>query len=481
MFLIEIKIIEERIVKKITAILLLLVIGVIADKLHLTMAETSTQHVTPSSMKEILSFSASVKDAVKSVVNISTTQHSRNDKRLEALMNDPYFRYFFGQPRRGVVPKERAQRALGSGVILTKDGYIVTNNHVIDNADEITVTLPHNKQEYKAKLIGQDKESDLAVIKIDAENLEPIALGDAANLEVGDVVFAVGNPFGVGETVTQGIISALNKNRVGINQYENFIQTDASINPGNSGGALIDSRGVLIGINSAILSRSGASAGVGFAIPVDMVKNVVTNLVENGKVTRGYIGVSISDVGRQLKPLYKRQEGAIVINLEVGGPAAEYGLKRGDLIYKVDTKEIHNASDLKHIVASIAPGEKVAFYIERDKKEMKIKVELGSRDHATGVKSLEKALGGLKLATLTRVNKERYRIPSNVTGVLIEDVNPQSKAEKVGFQSGDVIIQIENKNIENIADVTKVLAAYQGRSKRVYLNRYGMILMLVIK
>jgi len=466
--------------KKLTIMLTVVATSLIAANINLSLAETKPKRVVPSTMDEILSFSPSVKDAVKSVVNISTTQRSHNGKQLEMMMNDPYFRYFFGQPRGGVAPKERAQRALGSGVILSADGYIVTNNHVVDNADEITVTLPHSKQEFKAKLIGQDKESDLAVIKVEASNLLPIMIGSSDFLEVGDVVFAVGNPFGVGETVTQGIVSALNKNRVGINQYENFIQTDASINPGNSGGALVDSRGVLIGINSAILSRSGGSAGVGFAIPIDMVKNVVTNLVSDGKVTRGYIGVTISDLNKQLLPLYEKKVGAIVVNVEKGGPAAEYGLKRGDLVYKINAKEIQNASDLKHVIASYKPTDKVTLHIERDKKEKTVKVELGSRSKNIATLNSTKMYDGLKLGGLTRSNREKYRIPSSIEGVLIEDVSPESASEKVGFQSGDVIIQIENKNIEKMADLTSVLEVYHDRTKRVYVNRYGMILMFVI-
>jgi serine protease Do len=292
-------------------------------------------------------------------------------------------------------------------------------------------------------------------------------IGDANGLEVG-------------ETVTQGIISALNKNRVGINQYENFIQTDASINPGNSGGALVDSRGVLIGINSAILSRSGSSAGVGFAIPIDMVQNVVENLVANGKVTRGYIGVSISDLNKQLLPLYEKQEGAIVVNVEKGGPASEYGLKRGDLVYKIGKKEVKNASDLKHIIASFKPEERITMYIERDKKEKVVKVVLGNRNKSLGVGKLATTHKGLKLGELSRANRERYRIPSTVSGILVEDVHPNSEAEKVGFQSGDVIIQVENKNIDTMVDLTQVFESYPNSKKRVYVNRYGMILMFVI-
>jgi serine protease Do len=466
--------------QKIVTLVLILSFHLTAKTLDLSLAEPAIKRVVPNNMQEVLSFHLSVQDAVKSVVNISTTQHSRSDKRLDSLMNDPYFRYFFGQRGRGAVPQERAQRALGSGVILSEDGYIITNNHVIDHADEITVTLPHNQHEFKARLIGQDRESDLAVIKIEANNLLPIKMGDASSLRVGDVVFAVGNPFGVGETVTQGIISALNKNRVGINQYENFIQTDASINPGNSGGALVDSRGVLIGINSAILSRSGSSAGIGFAIPVDMVMQVAQNLVSDGKVVRGFIGVTISDLNKQLYPLYEKQEGAVIVNLEKGGPAFEYGLKRGDLVYSVDDKKITNSSDLKHIIASLKPQARVTFYVERNKKEKIVKVVLSSRDKKLKVSKNKESYKGLKLCLLTPAVKERYRIASTTKGVLIEDVMPGSAGEKVGFQSGDVIIQVENKAITNLQVLTRALDAYKSRSKRIYVNRYGMILMLVL-
>jgi len=465
---------------KILFLLPLLTISLISAAIDLNIAEAEPTRVVPNKLNEILSFSPSVKDVVKSVVNISTTHRSQNDRRLERMMNDPYYKHFFGQLRGGTVPKERAQRALGSGVILSRDGYIITNNHVIDEASEITVTLPHNKQEYKAKLIGQDKESDLAVIKIEATDLLPIMIGSSKNLEVGDVVFAVGNPFGVGETVTQGIISALNKNRVGINQFENFIQTDASINPGNSGGALVDSRGVLIGINSAILSRSGGSAGIGFAIPVDMVKNVAENLVSDGKVLRGYIGVTISDLNKQLLPLYEKKLGAIVVNVQEGGPAAAYGLKRGDLVYQIDDKPVSNASDLKQIIASLKPEQRITVYVERDKEDKEVKVVLSLRNKGLKTASQIQLHKGLKLGILNRVNRQRYRIASSVIGVLIEDVHPDSFAEKVGFQSGDVIIQIENKNINTMTDITSALEAYHDRSKRVYVNRYGMILMFVI-
>ena len=250
-------------------------------------APKSPKHKLPNGQNEILSFNSALKDSMNAVVNISTrTINYQGD------LNRQFFREFFGNQ----MPAQKSENSLGSGVIVSKDGYIVTNNHVVDGADEISVTVNGRDKEYMAKVIGRDKGSDLAVIKIEAEKLEPITFSHIEDVKLGDVVFAIGNPFGVGQTVTQGIVSALNKHGVGINQYENFIQTDASINPGNSGGALIDSRGALIGINSAILSRSGGNHGIGFTIPVDMVKNVVSKLVLDGKVQRGFMGVNISKV-----------------------------------------------------------------------------------------------------------------------------------------------------------------------------------------
>lgn len=234
---------------------------------------------------------------------------------------------------------QRKSSSLGSGVIISKDGYIVTNNHVVEESDEIIVSLIDNSKEFKAKVVGLDPKTDLAVIKIDAKDLQAIVFADSSYLLEGDVVFAIGNPFGVGGSVTKGIVSALNKSGMGLNQYENFIQTDASINPGNSGGALVDSRGALVGINSAILSRSGGNNGIGFAIPSNMVETIAKTLIEDGRVDRGYMGVSIGDLTSDLKEVYTNKEGALVLGTEENGPAAKAGIVRGDLIIKID--DIH--------------------------------------------------------------------------------------------------------------------------------------------
>jgi serine protease Do len=368
---------------------------------------------------------------------------------------------------------------LGSGVVISKDGYIITNNHVVDSADEIIVTISGDKNEYSAEVIGKDMDSDLAVIKIEAKNLKPIQFAHSSDLKIGDIIFAIGNPFGIGESVSQGIISALNKNRVGINRYENFIQTDASINPGNSGGALVDSRGALIGINTAIISRSGGNDGIGFAIPVDMVKNVVKKLIEDGKVIRGYLGVVIEDLTPQLEKVYNKKAGAVVLDVEKDTPAEKYGLKRGDLIYSINNQAVKDRVDLQNIIGGFKPKQKVVMQIERDKKDLTLTVVLGDRQ-VLSEKITQSVLGGLKLAAIDDTIVQQFRLPANTKGAIVQDVEPKSNAEKIGFQAGDVIIQIENKEITSINDVQLALKEYENKTKRIYVNRYGQTIIFVV-
>jgi len=446
-------------------------------------ANKNPKRVHPSSSTQIVSYSETIEKAMRSVVNISTTQkvNIKNSNRM--LSNDPFFRDFFEQfyGRGNNRAQESIQRSLGSGVIVSKDGYIITNFHVINNADKISVTLSNSAKEYKATLIGSDEGSDIAVIKIDARGIMPIKFANSSNLHLGDVVFAIGNPFGVGQSVSSGIISALNKNRVGINRYENFIQTDASINPGNSGGALIDSRGALIGINSAILTKSGGNNGIGFAIPVDMVKNIVTKLVVDGKVIRGYLGVSIKDLSKDLKEVYRSKIGAVVLDIEKDSPAYHYGLQRGDLILKINSKVIKNSTSLQSIVASFNPNEKVTIQIERNKRFKIIKLVLSSRDKNI-IKAIKNStLNGLELSNLTPQVRQQFRITNNIDGVLIKNVKPNSEAEKNGIQAGDVIIQIEDKLVSNFNGLNKALKIYKKVPKRFFINRYGHILIFVLR
>ena len=455
-----------------------LAITLFSSDVKFNLVDKNPSHVIPTNNKQVLSYNSAIKEAIKSVVNISTKTNVKITKNF-AVPDLPFPREFM-EPLFKSLPHSKALKALGSGVILTSDGYIVTNSHVVHGADEIKVTLPHSKKEYKAKIVGIDSDSDLAVIKIEANNLTPIKIANSKDSLVGDVVFAIGNPFGVGETVTSGIISALNKNRVGLNQYENFIQTDASINPGNSGGALVDSRGALIGINSAIISKSGGNNGIGLAIPSNMVVNITKKLIEKGRVDRGYIGISISDVTKNLASIYNHKNGAVVVDIEKNSPAYKYGLKRGDLIYEINGKPIMDAPTLKTTIGSLSPKSKVVMKVERNKKDITIDAILANKSRRLTC-TLNQNLDGLSLSSLTNELRYQYRIPREVNGILITDIKPNSKAEEVGLQVGDVIIQIEDRKIKCIEDIEDIFSTYKDIPKRVYVNRYGEILMFVIK
>ncbi len=459
----------------------LLSVTLFAGNVTFKEASPNPIHKLPSGKNEILSFHEILKDSMNAVVNISTKTIVQNNQAQNRLYNDPFFQEFFGNR---IQPQHQApslrDNALGSGVIISSDGYIVTNNHVLTDADEIAVTVKGSEKVYKAKVIGKDKDSDLAVIKIDAKNLKPIKMGHIKDVFLGDVVFAIGNPFGVGETVTQGIVSALNKNHVGINKYEHFIQTDASINPGNSGGALIDSRGALIGINAAILSQTGGNHGIGFSIPIDMVRNVVTKLIKNGKVSRGYMGVNIAKLTPELQKLYNHTKGAIITDVQANTPAQKTGLRRGDLIFKINNREIANPSALQRYIISLNPNDTITISFERNKKEFTKKLTLGDLNgnyHLGEYIEIE----GLRLSQLTNTIKEEQRISPDVKGLFIEGVLERSQAEMSGFIPGDVLIQIENQKIETIEDAKRAFANYKGITKRIYVNRGGFIVLLVSK
>ncbi len=378
------------------------------------------------------------------------------------------------------VPKDRIERSLGSGVIISSDGYIITNNHVIDGADKILVALPNNSREYQAKVIGKDPKSDIAVIKIDAKNLPFLHFANSNDVLVGDVVFAIGNPFGLGETVTQGIVSALNKSGIGINDYENFIQTDASINQGNSGGALVDSRGALVGINTAILSRSGDNTGIGFAIPSDMAKRVALALIDKGVVERGFLGVAIEDVKSEISSAYNGAKGAVVISVEPDSPAAKAGLKVWDLITQVDNQAIKGANDLRNTIGTYPPDEDIKITYMRDKKTMTTTIRLANANTASNANGKHE-IDGATASNLDEKTRNSYRIPANVNGVMILSVRANSKADDAGLQEGDVIIQIENHLLRNVSDFSKTMAQLKGKPKRLIVYRQGQIGSLVMR
>ena len=441
------------------------------------------------SQNSIYSYSNAINEVKKSVVNISTQKKIANNIGEHPMFNDPLFRQFFGDLYNNM-PKDRVERSLGSGVIISSDGYIVTNNHVIDGADKILVSLPDNsRKEYEAKIIGKDPRSDLAVIKINAKNLPFAKLGDSNDLMIGDVVFAIGNPFGVGETVTQGIVSALNKTEMGINDYENFIQTDASINPGNSGGALVDSRGALIGINTAILSRTGGNHGIGFAIPSDMVKKITSVLIDKGSIERGFLGVGIQDVTDPLSNLYNGKIGAVLINVDSNSAAAKAGLKVWDLIIAVNNKTISSASELKNIIGSFSPNEVVTIKYIRDKKEYTAKVKLdrlennetAQIDNTQNNNTTANKNYGLSVENITNQMRQANRLSSNFNGVIITNVVENSKAYEAGFEKGDVIFQIEDMSINNVKDFNNAMKKYQNKAKRMLVYKRDGVRTIVLE
>jgi len=466
--------------KKIILISTITAMVLSAGTINIENMETNPKRVYPSNNKIILSYNNSIKEIKKSVVNISTTKTIDQSNQLNQMLNNPLFKDFFGGAFPNVTPQKRKTHSLGSGVIISKDGYIVTNNHVVENSDEIIVTLIDEDKEYKAKIIGLDPKTDLAVIKIEVKGLKAAKFGNSENLKEGDLVFAIGNPFGVGESVTQGIISALNKSGIGLNQYENFIQTDASINPGNSGGALVDSRGALIGINSAILSRSGGNNGIGFAIPSKMVKNIAISLIEDGRIDRGYIGVSISDLTKDLKEVYKSKGGAFILDIEKNSPASRAGLKLGDLIIQIDGKAVNNANDLKTIAGNITPGRTIQIKYERDGKIKNTDIVLANMDQSLNPGTKMAYIQGLNLEELTDKIRDKYQIPNHIKGVFITGVKTNSRADKLGFMPGDIIVQVDQISIENFDDIEK---AFEKKKKKkiVFVNRNGYHKPIVIK
>ncbi len=410
--------------------------------------------------QELPSLAPMLEDTSSAVVNISTTSTVKAEEN--PLLKDPFFRRFFeGLPQQ---PRNRRSQSLGSGVIIDADeGYIVTNHHVVGMADEITVHLEDGR-EFDAKVVGSDSKTDVAVIKVKARNLNALSLGDSDALRVGDFVVAIGNPFGLSHTVTSGIVSALGRSGLNIEEYENFIQTDASINPGNSGGALVNLRGELIGINTAIIGRAG-NVGIGFAIPVNMVKDLVNQLVEYGEVKRGQLGVYIQDLTPELAEALglDGQTGAVVTEVIPGTAAADAGFESGDLITEVNGKKIKGAASLRNTVGLLRVGSKLNIHYVRDGRERKLttKIKASPDDSIASVEEVEveDATDRLKGASLAAMDGE--------DGVLIVDVAPGSPADEAGLLPDDVIIEVNRERVRTPEDVERL--AKKDR-KRILLN-----------
>jgi len=412
------------------------------------------------------SFAPVVKRVAASVVKITTSTKARQTSSAEApWLDNPMLRRFFGEEaqrsgRRGL--RTPPQQGVGSGVVVTKDGYILTNNHVVDGADEVKVTLQDGR-ELSAKVIGKDPKSDVAVVKVDTADLPFIDVADSDQIEVGDLVLAVGNPFGIGQTVTMGIVSATGRAHMGLD-YEDFIQTDAAINPGNSGGALVDADGRLIGINTAILSRSGGNQGIGFAIPTNLARDVMENLVKDGKVTRGYLGVMIQDITPALAKEFKLKDskGALVGDVVPNGPAQRAGLKSGDIVVEFNGKAVEDARHLKLAVARLKPGAKASTRVLRDGSSKSLEVTVREMPGSGQVAKAEtnaddsEALKGVAVGDLDEKSREQFKVPDHIKGAVVLDVAGDSAASEAGLKAGDIIVEINKQPVKGAEDAVRL-------------------------
>ena len=419
---------------------------------------------------------ARIADSVKpSVVSIQSVHIIRTQQ--SPFMMDPFFRQFFGNifPN---VPQEQREHALGSGVIVSSDGYIVTNNHVIKQGKDIKVTLP-DKRVFSAKIVGADPETDIAVLKIDATGLPTVPFADSSTLHVGNIVMAFGNPFGLDFTVTRGSVSALARSGLGVEQYEDFIQTDAAINPGNSGGPLVNIHGQVAGINTAIFSASsgpngqGGSNGIGFAIPSNVVKHVMQDLIKNGKVSRGYLGVGIQNLNSDLAKQFNVPDtsGVLLGQVEPGSPAAKAGLKAGDVIRSVNGEQVPDRALLSSIVANTSPGTTVTLDILRNGQKMTVKVTLGEQPanftgRASGPSKAPSggALAGITVQDITSSIRDRLQLPSSLQGVVVTGVDRSSPAGQIGLSQGDVIMSINRHPVQNVSEFNRLASEATGQT-----------------
>jgi len=408
------------------------------------------------------------------VVNISTEGHVQ--LQMNPLFNDPFFRRFFNVPD---MPRQRKTQSLGSGVIVdAKRGLVLTNNHVIANADQITVRL-NDGREFEAKLIGADPETDVATIQIKGANLIALRRADSSKLRVGDYVVAIGNPFGLGQTVTSGIISALARSGLGITGYEDLIQTDASINPGNSGGALVNLRGELVGINTAIYSQSGGNIGIGFAIPINMAHQVMEQIVKFGEVNRGFLGAEMQDLTPDLAAAFglPSANGAVLVNILPDSPAQKAGLKPGDVVTAVNGKPVRDASDLRNQVGLMRVGDPVALEILRDGKRQQATAAVGARTAATapnGVKN--ERLAGVSIGEIPEDSPAYGRL----TGVMVYEIAQRSRAFAAGLREGDIITGMNRQAIRDVAGFVQLAAQIEGQLL-LRVQRGNQAAFLVIK
>lgn len=437
-----------------------MIMVLISIMIVLPLAGTAVANTAPDSFSDL------VKNASPSVVYISTKKIIKQRSFSPFGQNDPLrdlFEQFYGNRMQRNIPRE----GLGTGFIIDKEGYILTNNHVVDSVDEIKVTLEDDSV-FEAKIVGRDPETDIALIKIDnAKDLKPLALGDSEKMEVGDWVIAIGNPYGLGHTVTAGIVSAKSRDDVIGGPFDNFIQTDASINPGNSGGPLMNINGEVIGINSAIFSQTGGSVGIGFAIPINMAKDLLP-MLKTGKISKGFLGVGVQDINQDLKEEFNLEDenGALIASVVSEGPSDKAGLKKGDVIILFEGKKVKDRNNLIRLVSATPVGTDAEVVVIRAGKEKTFHVTLDERPGSDNLSEdqTSRLNLGLKLETLTPEKAERYRM-SETEGLLVLDVEYNSPAAEAGLRQGDIILEVDREKILTVEEFNNKLKDYEPGDK----------------
>lgn len=433
-------------------------------------------------------FSEIVTAVSPTVVNISTTKVVKRDQG--PFFDDPFYD-FFNPFHDFNAPRKWKEKSLGSGVIVSADGYIITNNHVVDKSDEIKVTLI-DRRTFKGAIVGADPKTDVAILKIDADNLLPLTWGDSDKLQVGEFVLAIGSPYGLNNTVTMGIISAVGRANVGIADYEDFIQTDAAINPGNSGGPLVNIRGELIGINTAIFSRTGGYQGIGFAVPSNMVRLIMDQLIQQGKVTRGWVGVTIQELTPELASEFglKRSNGALVSDIAKDSPAAKAGVLRGDIILEFNGKEVKDVSSLRNMVAQSKSGTEISMKILRSGKEFTVKIIIKELPREVAEVTTEQIpreaestiLAGLTVMDLSKEIIRQLGFNKGERGVVVVRVEPGSPADEAEIKKGDIIKEIDKREISNLNDYTRISSNIKRNSSvLLFINRSGKKFYVILK
>jgi serine protease Do len=468
------------------------------DGVSTTHVRASLKLADPSEGPSKTGFAPVVKEVLPNVVNISSSKvvkTPRNQMQMpEGMEQDPFFQQFFGQGQqfggRGQgrggnapdMPQKQREQSLGSGVIVSPEGYILTNNHVVDGATDVKVTLS-DKREFKAAVVGTDPKTDIAVLKLTGEKFSPITLGDSTKVQVGDYALAIGDPFGVGQTVTMGIVSAKGRGNLGIEDYEDFIQTDAPINPGNSGGALVNDRGELVGINTAILSHgSGGNEGIGFAIPINLARNVMGQIIDHGKVTRGYIGVVIQPITPNMSKALNldKLQGALVSDVSPKGPAKDAGVQRGDVILAINGNTVNDSNDLRNTISMMPPGQTVKLTINRSGSTKDIDVKLGelplSKEEAANDSdngSSKESMKGITVETLDSDTAQQLQLPEATKGVVVTGVDPSSAAADSGLRKGDVIQEVNHQPVKNAAEFEAAMSKSEKNGALLLVNRGG--------